>query len=55
MWPYWATAALLLCADALGGAGLPADTDRIAGHAEHAVAHGRHSSRPAGNVASDVW
>ncbi|MGR4879546.1 tetratricopeptide repeat protein [Streptomyces sp. LARHCF249] len=43
--PYWASAALLLCAEALDETSLPADADRLASHAEHAVAHVREMKR----------
>jgi tetratricopeptide (TPR) repeat protein len=43
--PYWASAALLLCAEALNEIGLPADDDRLASHVEHAVAHAREMKR----------
>ncbi|MEU9143990.1 tetratricopeptide repeat protein [Streptomyces sp. NPDC048349] len=43
--PYWASAALLLCAEALNETGLPADADRLASHAEHAVAYVREMER----------
>jgi len=43
--PYWATAALLLCAKAFDAIDRPADADRLASHAEHAVAHARETKR----------
>jgi tetratricopeptide (TPR) repeat protein len=43
--PYWAGAALLLCARALDEITLPADADRLVSHAEHAVAHVREMQR----------
>jgi tetratricopeptide (TPR) repeat protein len=43
--PYWATAALLLCNEALNRINLPADAGRLASHAEHAVAHVREMKR----------
>ncbi|WP_037684996.1 tetratricopeptide repeat protein [Streptomyces durhamensis] len=45
MRPYWAGAALLVCAEALDAVGLPSDADRLASHAEHAVAHVREMNR----------
>ncbi|GGU91257.1 hypothetical protein GCM10010260_26960 [Streptomyces filipinensis] len=45
MRPYWAGAALLVCAEALDETGLPSDADRLASHTEHAVAHMRETNR----------